>query len=160
MNCELCGKDAELYLAEVEGTMLSVCNNCKKFGKVIKKIAVETPRQEKDKARGAKIVKVPEKELIEVIVPNYAELIKKKREKLGLKQKDFAKLISEKESLLSKIETREMEPSVALARKLERILKIKLVEVLEEAAVEKKEAKGEELTIGDLVKVKSKKRKE
>lgn len=159
MNCELCGKEAELYLIEIEGTRLSVCYACKKFGKMIKKIAVETPKEEKRKAKQAKIFKEPEKEIIEVIVSNYAEIIRKKREKLGLKQKDFAKIISEKESLLSKIETKEMEPSIRLARKLEKILRIKLVEVLEEAAGEKKEAKSEELTIGDLVKVKSKKGK-
>lgn len=152
MNCDMCGKEAELYLVEVEGTKLNVCSKCSKFGTVIKKIVIKKPKKEKEKK--VKIIKLPKKEVIQIIVPGYAEIIKKKRERLGLKQKDFAKMISEKESLLRKTEKGIMEPSIALARKLEKFLKIKLVEEHEEVRGEKKEVKGEELTIGDLAKVK------
>ena len=42
MQCDLCGKEDELYLALIEGTELNVCKNCSKFGKIIKKIIRET----------------------------------------------------------------------------------------------------------------------
>ena len=52
-----------------------------------------------------KLDAVPDIEILQVIVDDYAEKIKNAREKLGLKQKDFAKKINLKESLIHKIET-------------------------------------------------------
>lgn len=154
MNCDLCGKEAELYLTEVEGTRLSVCHGCSKYGEVIKKIILESPKEKKKKQ--ARLVRLPEKEIIQLVVPNYAGMIRNKREKLGLKQKDLAKNISEKESRMSKIESGVMEPSINLARKLEKFLKVKLVEEHEVVPEAKKAAKTEAVTIGDIIKFKKK----
>ena len=64
-----------------------------------------------------------------------------------------------KESLLHKIETGSFEPTIDLARKLERLLHIVLVETRGEtlAAVAKSEHKSEGLTIGDILKLKTQK---
>lgn len=145
MICELCGKEAELVKAIVEETELNVCRSCAKFGKVIKKpVFVEKPRP----------AKIPETEITEVIVPDYAERIRAAREKRNLKQKDFAKLISEKESLVHNLEIGRQKLSIDLARKLEKILKVKLVEQYEEAEESKTRGNSEGFTIGDFVRFK------
>lgn len=146
----MCGKEAEIYLALIEGTELNVCSSCAKFGKILKKVVKEEPKKKKEKI----IEKPEEPEIIEVIVEDYAVKIRNAREKLGLKQKDFARKISEKESLLSAFETGKIEPSLKIARKLEKLLRIKLIEEVEEKKEEVEKVKREEVTIGDLIKIK------
>ena len=103
MQCDMCGSEGKLYKAIIEGAELNVCQECSKFGKVISVIKQETAV--KKKVAKAKEVKEPEQEIMQLIVEDFAEKIKKKRESLGLKQKEFAKKIGEKESLVQKIES-------------------------------------------------------
>ncbi len=144
-SCDMCGAEGKLVRASVEGTELNVCSSCAKFGKVMKKpvtflknknVVRETAREEKP----------------EIIVPDYSSLIKKKREERGMKQEELARAIAEKESLIHKIEAGQTEPSISLARKLERFLKITLVKEFEgtDGTLPSK-TKTQEFTIGDLV---------
>ncbi len=156
MQCDLCGSQQEDILrAIIEGTELNVCSKCARYGEVIGKAErVQEPVPRAQKKHGQK----KEKEITLVIVPDFAKRIKKKREDLGIKQKDFAKRIAEKESLVHNIETGNFEPSIDLAAKIERFLKIKLIEEYEEEhAAKRPRESGEGLTIGDLIKVKDKK---
>lgn len=150
MKCELCGSGEALFVADVEGGILNLCNKCSKYGKVLRKIKPAVTEKPKSQI----LKKEPKKELIEEVVSDYPVLIKEKREALGLNQEDFAKQISEKVSLIHKIETGHIVPSIPLARKIERFLKIKLVEELEEEKAELPGRKRESLTIGDLLKIK------
>lgn len=155
MQCEMCGSEAGLFRVSIEDAILNVCKNCSKYGKVLSKVKVEEPKKKKKEQKRLEKAKLqPEKETIFVIISNYATKIKNKREKLGLKQRDFAKLINEKESLVSKLETGAVEPSIKLARKLEKFLKIKLVEEYEETGKRLPKTKSGSVTIGDLIKVK------
>ena len=151
MPCDLCGAEEELFLAEVEGTNLNVCKNCSKFGKVIEKTRMNKIPQKTEKVKTA-----PDKERVQVIVDNYSSLIKKKRESLGLKQKELAKKIAEKESVIHKIESGHIEPNINLARKLEKDLSIRLIEEekVEKMAIKPK-TKDLTVTIGDMLKPKS-----
>ena len=90
---------------------------------------------------------------IELLAENYPELIKKKRESLNLSQKDFAIKINEKESIIHKIETGAFEPSLALAKKLEKMLNIKLIEEHEEKHEKFKRNKIEGFNLGDFIKI-------
>jgi len=102
------------------------------------------------------------------IVSDYAVRIKSAREKKGLPQKEFAMQLTLKESLLHKMESGHHEPDIALARKLEKLLGIQLVEVIgegpkpiERAPVKKEHgksvpAKNAPLTIGDIIQLKGK----
>ena len=147
VGCEICGKNFEnLERAIVEGVMMGVCSNCAKFGKIIpvRKPLIEPKR----------IIPVQTKEVMEDIVTDYAELIKKGRERKGLKQEGLAKDIAEKESVISKVESGSLKPSFILAKKLEQFLDIKLIEFLEEKKQVNLNLKNNELTIGDLLKLK------
>lgn len=151
--CEMCGAEEKLYRAEIEGTKLNVCEECSKFGNIIAALEEPKPEAKKD----IKVFKKPEikkNNVIYMVGSGFAEKIRKKREKLGLKQEDFAKKISEKESVVHKLETGEFTPSLKLARKLERLLGIKLIESYEEGEKQGMKGETEQLTIGDMIKVK------
>jgi len=73
---------------------------------------------------------------------------------LRLKQEEFAKKLNEKESLIQKIESGHFEPSIGLAKKIGRFLKIKLVEEYEEVHEKQVRSKTGSFTIGDIIKIK------
>lgn len=150
-SCELCGKQTEVIQAIVEGSMVSVCRECSKFGKVI---AIKNhDNYYHNQPRKRLILKKPE--IVESIVKEYAQLINQAREKLKLKPKKFAKMMGLKESLLHKIESGHLKPPLDLAKKLEKFFKIKLIEMHEEGQkIQEVNLSKTTLTIGDLLKIK------
>ncbi|MBW2995254.1 multiprotein bridging factor aMBF1 [Candidatus Woesearchaeota archaeon] len=149
MQCEMCGKDARLFLAIVENVKMKVCSECAKFGKVLKQ---ETePLPEKKRQKILKKTRAKE-EIVEIIIPDYSKKIRRAREKLGLDQEEFAKRIALKESVIHKIETGHHKPSIETARKLEKVLNIVLVMEYEEEKKEYKPGETKAFTIGDLIK--------
>jgi len=149
MNCHICGKNAPLVLAIVEAVELEVCSECSKFGKVIHRPA---PAQ----LQKLKPVPRPKQDLPEeVIVADYAERIRKRREQLGLTQEQFARKLAERESAIQKIEAGTIEPSIPTARKIEQHLHIVLVEEPEPAMfIPAKKDTSSAMTLGDLIKKK------
>lgn len=151
MNCDLCGKDTELFRVNIENALMNVCCKCSKFGEVISKVVEKEIKEEK------KLVKRKvEDKMIEIIKEGYGLIIKKAREKIGLKQEELAKKIKEKVSVVHKLENELIEPSLELARKLEKFLKIKLIEYYENKREKATVGNDRELTIGDLLNDKSK----
>ena len=145
-SCDMCGKDTNLCTAKIEGTILNVCISCAKYGERVK-----VPERKKEMVRQQKRF-FPEEGSKEKIVDDYANLIRNKREEMNLKQKEFAKLLSEKESIIHKIESGTYKPSIIMAKKIGKVLDLKLIEEIEVKDVEIKETKGS-LTIGDMIKL-------
>ena len=154
INCDLCGKSVEgLDRAIIEGVELEVCADCTKFGKVIAPVR-RSGAKEQIKQLIRKETPQQKEEKIELLVEGYSDLIKKKRESMGLTQKDFANRISEKESTVHKIETGSFDPQLHLAKKLERFLGIKLIEEHEEKHETIKRRREEGFTLGDFIRAK------
>ena len=151
MQCDLCGTEGRLFKAIVEGTELTVSEECARLGRVLEE--VKEPVLEKKKPKPA--AQEVEEEIVQLIVSDFAEKIRRTREGLGLKHEEFAKKINEKESVVHKLEIGELEPSIKLAKKLEQMFGINLIEEYAEShkGYEKPES-GEGLTIGDLIKIK------
>ena len=152
INCDLCGKvDERLNRALIEGVELNVCSACSKFGKIIAPVHRPSPKEQHKQ-----YIKQQEKkgEKIEILVDNYADMIKKGRESMGLTQKDFANKINEKESIIHKIETGTFIPALSLAKKLEKILGVKLVEEHLEKHESIRRKKEEGFTLGDFINAK------
>jgi len=147
MNCDLCGRDAELYKVVVEDSQLSVCQACSGYGKVLGKIKLAEERKQQ--------VKIQVPEIVETVVADFGELLKKKRAELGLNHKEFAKKIAEKESTLHKLEIGSMVPTLDRARKLEKMLGLKFVDVEKEEVVTP-EKSDDTMTLGDFVKIRKK----
>lgn len=152
MLCELCGKRIAELNAVVEGSMLSICKDCSKFGKVVevKKSEIDVIKEKMNIKRE----KPNEYQILDIIEANYAERIKNARERKGLTQKDLATQVGEKESVIRNLENGHLELSFELAKRLEKILEIKVMSkpLNIELSKEKVDMGNEELTIGDLLK--------
>jgi putative transcription factor len=159
--CDMCSSPEKTYRIEVEGSILNVCEKCVSFGKVVGKVKHELPEKKKKKLektaeRIAEEKAKKETESVQLIVADYSKIIKSAREKTGLKQEELAKKIAERESVIHKLESGIMKPDIPLARKLEKFLRISLVESVEvNDDVEEKRSSTEGLTVGDLIKIKS-----
>ena len=142
MQCEMCGKEGELKRVVVEGSELLLCDGCSRYGKVLGKARPIVKKK----------VFVPVKQEIEHdLVGNYSKLIRDARNKLGMKQEEFAKLLNERESIVSKMESGSFKPRIFVAKKIEKILKIKLIEEVKKNKLDLgKNFKSNKLTIGDI----------
>ncbi|MFP4567717.1 MAG: multiprotein bridging factor aMBF1 [Candidatus Woesearchaeota archaeon] len=164
MNCDICGKKDVLYHAEIEGSKLVACSSCASHGTKLGKVLVEIDSgSEKSsfKSVSKSKSKLPKaEESVILVVSNYNVLIKNKRERLGLKQEDLAKAINEKESLLQQIESKKIEPPISVAKKLESFLKIKILELYKDPVAQSKQVKESgPLTLGDMINIKTRRRK-
>jgi len=139
----MCGSSGRLVRARIEGSTLSVCEACARFGQV-----QDAPMPGKAARPRPQQFSVPKEEVVE----NYAALIKSRREQLSLNQEDFAKMLNEKVSLVHAMESGHHAPPIPLARKLEKLLKIRLVEAEEKEEAKFEHPKGAGFTMGDFLK--------
>jgi uncharacterized protein (TIGR00270 family) len=151
MQCDLCGKEAALVLAEIEGSRVRACPSCAAYGKVVGQVVAPPKRPLKGSAPGPLKASNTHKETILMVRPDAGALIKAAREKRNLPQADLARLLNEKASVIHNVETGHGTLSLDLARKFERALRVRLVESYTEdgSATGAKDAEG--LTIGDLL---------
>ena len=164
--CDMCSSPDKMFKIELEGTQLNVCEKCSSYGKIIGRFQTEQPKQSKhtnnsfsDTNRLSSSSKQePEKETetIQLIVSDYSKLIKKAREDMNLKQEELARKLAEKESVIHSLESNNRKPNLTLARKLEKFLKITLVEEVELTPAKNtlKASSSEGLTLGDMIKIK------
>lgn len=158
MGCELCGNPAIAGKFMIEGCELEACKECGRSGSPVKKKKdipdILEQKQVLQKKRFG--WKTPESE--ETLVDNYAELIKKKREKMGLTQLQLAKMLTERESLINKIEAGDFTPRLDTAKKIGNILKLTLVEKKQTKAFIPSRDKGGSsgMTLGDFIEVRKK----
>jgi len=155
MTCELCGKDvSKTVTVKVEGSEMDVCEGCKSYGKEVlssekkNQSTKEVLQRIKDKKKSSTQNEYEEK--IEELALDYSERIENARLKKDLTQKELAKKINEKKSVIAKLEKEDMRPSEELRKKLENTLNIKLTEKIERTPTKPSE-KTEGLTIGDLI---------
>ncbi len=154
MQCEMCGSDTKLFKTLIEGTELNLCKECSRYGKIISPLKepqeIARKKRKQEKASQQKDTEMlPEK--ITVISEDYPSRIKNARERKGLTQKQLAKALSEKESLVHNIESGRFRPQIELARKFERYLKISIVDEIEDKTEPMKSSKKAKLTIGDML---------
>lgn len=162
VRCELCGREIRrvAYKVVIDGAEMIVCGQCARGRTVIKVINFNKPFSSRER-RGANLKYRPRvrREIVEEIVEDYAQRIKEARERMGLTRELLATMVGEKESTIRRIEAGTLQPTVSLAKKLEKVLKIKLVEVYEEEDLLGGEYGGGEeyeLTLGDIVEFKEK----
>ena len=138
-ECELCGSDKANRKTRIDGAVLTVCEKCVDFGEEIKPVEL-------------KIVKrIPKLETVDILKPNFNEIIRNSRSKMNLKQEELAKKLNEKLSTIKRVEEG-WEPTPILISKLEKFFNIELTENPEDKKMEKKASK-ERLTIGDVVEI-------
>jgi putative transcription factor len=133
-TCEICGKTVDkTKKVKIDRVVLEVCNQCAVFGEPVEDSTMPTSSAVKtQRIFSQKTQKKPEDVVKEdyVLVDNYPEIVRKARQQIGIEQKDLAKMINEKQSVISKIESGSFQPDDAIVKKLERALKINLREKL------------------------------
>ncbi len=149
VECELCGKTANLTPALVEDTKFLVCPSCLQHGtKLIDDVALVPQTIKKP---------VKHEEPWSVFVDKFNLKVKSAREKLNLTQEELAKKLNEKVSLIHNLESGHFIPPINLTIKIENLLKINILQEVEEDIKNKTiDFKSSELTIGDLIKLKKK----
>lgn len=165
MRCEVCGRKiyGKPVTTLIEGAKLTVCNECSKHGTIVIEKPKQAPVPLKTKTTATMPLKTqstgkPPKNVDGTLelVEGFDAKIRQAREKLGLTHEELGKRISEKVSVLKKIETGKMTPDNKLAAKLEHTLKIKLLVSASEEKTQKTtvpKPPSRELTLGDLVKL-------
>jgi putative transcription factor len=170
VRCEVCGRKiyGKSYRVMIEGAKLTVCGKCAKLGTIIweeAKPKMPMPSARVPTRRLTLKTKKPPQAVVESgleLTEDFDVKIRQARRKLGLSHKELGRKISEKVSVLKKIETGKMTPDNKLATKLEHTLKIKLLVQASEEKVPKAKIKpvSRELTLGDLIQLDKKKAEE
>lgn len=144
--CEMCGNPGKIK-AKVEGVELDVCQKCSKHG--------EIRDYSKGFSKPQKRIYFRTEEAQLKLVNSFSEILLKARQKKGWTQEEFAKNLNERESIIAKWEQGGMKPRIDVAKRLEKVLGVKLVE--EESAdsgIKVERTRSEEFTLGDFIKVK------
>ena len=157
MRCEICGEviRGRAYTITTDRATLIVCGRCaSRFrGEVAEYVPARRRASFTPRPRPKPRLTPPEPEYD--IIDDFPERIREAREAMGLTRELLARMVGEKESTIRRIETGSLIPSLSLARKLERALKIILVE---EVAASVRESGAEpsrfELTLGDIAELK------
>lgn len=135
MLCEVCGRkiSGKPYKALIEGARLVVCGDCATLGSI--SWEYKPPRPARPPAprgaprRSARASATPRgpPEPTEELVEDFGVRIRQAREARGLSHEDLGRRLSEKVSVLKKLEGHKMTPDNKLVEKLEHALKIKLL---------------------------------
>ena len=142
MICEICGKKTERAIKIiVDGATLNVCPSCAKYGNIVSK-EEPAPESKKEKIK----VELTDEEVIE----DFHKILRKVREERGKTQEEMAKLLGLKFSLYKKLEDGELKPSIDVAKKIEKILKIKITKTVSMFEDSKEEKFS--LTVADVIK--------
>jgi len=175
MICELCGKYSDTgKKINIEGALLGVCDKCaaapgaKILEEIAPKKAATTQQPALQDERSVFFPRVRERrtreetliEFEQECVADFSLLIKCAREKKGLKQEQLSKMMNEPHTLIHRIESGRFEPPPEVAKKLERILGITLLQKVEKSA--EPELGGHidaQVTLGDMIVVRKKKSK-
>ena len=150
MNCELCGASNAGLKAVVEGVAFSVCNSCSSHGRVVN--TLKKPSFSKSSHSKPFLF---EDLSSESVVDNVSKLLITARSKRNLDQKNFAKLLNEKESFIKNLESGKVSLALESAKKFGRILNLNLLEIKKESAVSQLASKSDSFTVGDFIKKKN-----
>jgi putative transcription factor len=171
MPCEMCGKQAPLKRAVIEGTRMRVCPDCLEYGEEVTESETQSPQTTPSTAGGQgagggsggvqgssqqpKGSKDVYDDTDEMLAEDYGEIVRKAREEKDLTAEELSNEINEKRSVVAKTERGEHHPSDELVTKLERFLD---VELMVEAGGSPQRVSGSSsksssgVTLGDLIK--------
>ncbi|MEM0340521.1 MAG: multiprotein bridging factor aMBF1 [Acidilobaceae archaeon] len=138
--CEVCGKVVERVVkATVDDAELSLCPLClSKLGKRAKVIEEETRRtlaqKKSQQSQTKRQTSVRTSQSIEILdlVEGYGDVIRKGREKKGWTQEVLAQKLRVSVDVVRKIESEKYKPPIDLAKRIEKLLGVRLLTSTEE----------------------------
>lgn len=163
MECEICGKSVPEHnpiRARIEGSVMVVCKECSKLGKIQKappkpkfRKQEKTKNKSNAKPRSYSRNDEPTEELIE----DFSDEVRRAREAKNWSREDLGRKINERVSVITRIETGKMTPDIKLTKKLEKALNVKLLEKVNNVDLNQfiNTSSGER-TLGNIMKIKRK----
>jgi putative transcription factor len=155
MQCELCGMECYCKPAKIDGVKMMLCPNCIKHGQAVEFKPKPTSVGNKPISERIRKPKVKDvyKNMDKELVSNWNDIIKSAREKKGMTREQLGFKIGERTVTISKIENGDLRPSDKVVEKLEKELKIKLIEQVEDIHASLTSSKTKStLTLGDFIK--------
>ena len=163
MECEICGKpvpENNPIKAKIEGSVMVVCKECSKLGKIqkappkpkfVKQNKTKRPTTTRNKPYSRN--DEPSEELIE----DFNVEVRKAREAKNWSREVLGKKINERVSVINRIEAGKMTPDTKLTRKLENTLGITLLEKVDKIDLNQfMSSSSGERTLGNVMKIKKK----
>lgn len=169
VTCEICGRECHSTREiSLEGALLHACNRCAELGKPVPRSKPPSSRPSSiPRTRSASVPRssttgryppVRSRSQRRELVPveDFTKQIRKAREQRGMAQKEVARQLHERASVIAKIESGKMAPTISLVRKLERLFKLTLLEEAESVDLSPGSSQSS-ATLGDVVQIKRKK---
>jgi len=153
VRCELCGEEirGRAYFGVIDRAEMILCEKCVKRASRVYGPLGQAGHSRRPAQRVRSSGRVREV-VSEEVVEDYARIIKEARERAGLTRDALAAMLGVKVSVVRRIEEGTLAPPIDLARKIERVLKVKLVEEVVNVQPEKGGEVGAwEETLGDVV---------
>lgn len=158
VRCELCGEEirGKAYLGVVDRAELILCEKCvKRASKVYGPLGAKKPvSQAITQSRRVTRIESRGGEIVEDVVEDFAERIREARERAGFTRDTLAALLGTKVSVIRRLEEGSLKPTLEMARKLEKILKVQLIESVAERDLEGGGIEAWEQTLGDVAEFK------
>ncbi len=160
MICEMCGKEVPVTkTVVVEGSRLTVCPNCARFGEdyrgsasggaPVSHTVIEERLQKRERRMKSKDIYAGSSTV--ELVDDYGGVIREAREARGMDLDQFAASILEKKGTLSKIESNNLVPDDKLIKKIEKALGIKLTETVQSGVSVGNGGGSNKMTLGNFI---------
>ncbi len=162
--CDVCGRKivGKPQFRFFEGARLMVCDICARFAE-----KQQPPQKEPSGYKSKQYPprpkrKIPRRSRQDLeLREDYAETIRKAREKKKWTQNELANELLERLSLVRRVESGKMKPNVAVIEKFEKALNITLMVSTSDIPEVKMDSKlPSDMTLGDVVHLKTKKKQE
>ena len=150
LYCEVCGRPikGQGHRVLLDGAEVIVCDDC--YAKLVKSNRAVPVTRKPQRVTAPPRPRRTGTEMLEV-VDDYPEVIRRAREQRGWTTAVLAQKLRVSEDLIRRIEGGKVKPTIDLAKKMEALLKVKLLQPVEYE--ESEEAKGpapDTLTFGDV----------
>ncbi len=150
MSCEMCGSEKKgCRPAIIDGAKMMLCPECIQHAEKVEEIRVNA-------VQGKSFIKkprMPQKDIYQQmekeLVSNWADIIKKGREKKGITREELGFRIGERTVTIQKLENGDLRPSDKMIAKLEKELGIRLLEEVKTVPTSHHSSQG--MTLGDFI---------
>jgi len=175
IHCEMCGRPMrrrDANIVYIEGARLVLCPQC--YARVARHAVKAEVRREVERLRrpsqpavlGRRQRNRSRRQGVRLdnyeVVEDYAQRVRRARERLGWTQRALAEAVREGENVIKRIEAGRLRPTIDLAMRLEKVLGVKLLEPVVDtesslSSAAPKVPGPNELTLGDIVSIRKRK---
>lgn len=173
-ECDICGRETQVFRYRIEGAEVIACANCGKHGILIEDKTSSSsknqtfkgayPNLKSEKSVSPKPKEQPQQSFSgqkgeKVLIEHYGRVITAAREKMGITRQELAKSLFIRETLLTKIEAENIRPADEVLKKIEKALNIVLFEDASETVNQftNQQTASRSMTLGDFATIRKKK---